>query len=478
MPYENLVDSVTVFQKPGDVTVPATSKPCDAEGQAGCLITGDFVALKKGQFSAEDLRKGVVLDDAFTNTNGGITGTYPSPGNPLKPSSEGWTGLDSDNFSAAIAGTSQEVYKFWDKTGTAHTFKPEGSLTPAAIVKDVTIHGVKGETPDGPEPHCQTHSDRNCYIKSPYVAVGRATIVPHNIRKDRIVGGVTGTYPSADAPMEPVPAEPELTSSTFNEALSSGKAYVYYDSAGNRKLTKFDPNLKGSHIRKGVTLFGKAGTLGTIDTNVYKPIHIREGVKFGNITGTMRVGCRNQANRGKFNYDGDFGSGDLDPFDTIQDGVLPNQNPWTGKGQYVCAQDVWEDLTNEGCTAPTDRCVIRNKHTGRLWGKFVVNPKTYTQAFRYCYFKLRNQKRWSVPSIHLLMQAYNYGLNFFPSTGTLRIFEKSPLWSVTKKHNSDPKQGEQNIPLRVFDPKTGLTSHKAYSGDETYVLCTIMDESY
>lgn len=479
VPYAKMTDVLTVLGKQGLIDLPDAATPCTRAGQVGCLISSGYVSLQKGQVTAAMLRKGVIIPEELTNTSAHIFGTYPSAINPLAPASGSWAPLRSHQFSAALTASPAKPYKFFDRTGKAHSFTPEGTLVADAIVAGVEIHGVIGSASAPTAPLCQDPTEQNCYIKAPRVAVARADLVPANIRKGAAIGAVPGNYPSSTALLDAPPSgAPQLTSSNFNSAIGASAAFVFYDSNGQQLFTRVDPNLKAENLKKGLSLFGHTGTVEGFDPYIYRPEHIREGVQFGSITGTLRVGCRNQATQATFNYTGEYGTGDLDPFDTIHDGLSPKENPWPGKSEYVCDQNVWEDLTVNGCGAPENKCILRNKHTGNLWGAFTANERGFTSAANYCSGFVKNgRKDWRLPTVHELMVAYAYGFNHVVG-GNPRFFQQNMLWSSSNAHGSGTDVNSSGIPVRTFSPKLGMTSSADFDNGSSYVLCIMPDPSY
>ena len=138
-------------------------------------------------------------------------------------------------------------------------------------------------------PPCQSDGETDCVATQDFKALEVAKLVAANIRKDAVVGGITGSYPSQENPLEAAVNAPDLTS--FGPTTPVG-SYRFFDSAGgayaasvadggtiiasttdqllSKENTLYraavilgDANLVPDKILSGITIFGVSGANAT-----------------------------------------------------------------------------------------------------------------------------------------------------------------------------------------------------------------------
>jgi hypothetical protein len=145
----------------------------------------------------------------------------------------------------------------------------------------LNIAGVNGTLGN-----CAADGERDCVASDSFPAVAQTSLLAENIKNGVNVGGVTGIYPSASAPLANNSAAPDLTSFGYGTPIG---AYEFFDSAGSvysaavadattqpsvagqnlsdpsilyRQVTvDGDPSLLASNIRIGSTIFGIVGSM-------------------------------------------------------------------------------------------------------------------------------------------------------------------------------------------------------------------------
>ncbi len=180
---------------------------------------------------------------------------------------------------------------------------------------------------------CSKTGETNCLASTAFPAVASTELAAGNIKKGASIGGVTGIYPSSEAPLATNTTVADLTS--FGPTSPVG-TYEFFDSAGNvypanildggtitpstvsqslsatgslyRGVTvSGNADLLASNIKSGVNLFGVSGSLtpapancstnnasGCVTTATYKSAdwtnltaaNIKNGVSVAGLTGT------------------------------------------------------------------------------------------------------------------------------------------------------------------------------------------------
>ena len=138
------------------------------------------------------------------------------------------------------------------------------NLKPENILRDVTIYGVTGTADSLTDAYLQekqvtpTSEETVVTADEKYAALSKVTVLgdaqlkPENIRAGVEIFGVSGELTDYDKPL----MEYEVTPSKKTKTLVPDS-----DHSGFSKVTvKGDDNLVASNIRKGVTIFGVAGT--------------------------------------------------------------------------------------------------------------------------------------------------------------------------------------------------------------------------
>ena len=123
-------------------------------------------------------------------------------------------------------------------------------------------------------------------------AVNVDSIVASVIKKDEIVAGVTGSYPSVTAPLATGDALSDLTSVNFEASLQSASSVGWFDKAGNRLSHAGDTAFVAANIKAPTNIFNVVGTQA-----VPAVWDVRLAAGFGNSeSGRMKTLCSNRSN--------------------------------------------------------------------------------------------------------------------------------------------------------------------------------------
>lgn len=258
---------------------------CATDGQGACVVDGTaFKAAKLANFTDGDVRAGVTL--------AGVAGAMSNA--PAACSADGQTGC------LAVAD-----FPAIDKVA---------SLTPAAasIRASVTLAGVAGTLAD-----CSANGGVSCYVSGAYKAavpcaangsncyvpsyaastqplkaVDFDTITPAVIKKNAVIAGVTGNYPSGAYPLTGADGTSDLTDGTFESKVKNGAAnFEWFDSEGARYVRAGDSDIADANIKLGVNIFGEDGEVSGI--TVANQWDLRAGVTIGDVSGRLKTSCRN-----------------------------------------------------------------------------------------------------------------------------------------------------------------------------------------
>lgn len=479
VPVNQMFNKQTIVGEQGKLATPSHSVACKDNGQKDCRITGDFVAAAYGAFDPDNVRKGVRIPKAIAGGSDDLVGTYPTVGNRLPGFNVIRFTLSASNFSTMLTNTILGVaYQYWDAHGNRYKFAGDNSITSSVIVNGVEIHGVKGKLPEGALDRCDKSGQSGCFAAAPLVAEKSAHLAPQYIRNGHAVGDVTGSYPSSQYPLEGATTVKDLTDTSFDSSMAADDPFEFFDGTGKRHQAQGSALLDPQHIKDGITIYDQTGTLGAVDTSLYKPENIRAGISYGSVTGAMKIGCRNMTNIEVFNFDSDLGTPKTDPYDTIQDGLRPTENPWPEHSEYACGAENFDDVTvNDdatiGCKTLEAKCMFKDIQTGLYWAGFNNTPESYADAASRCQSLNLGGEQWRLPTIHELMAAYVMGMNFIKSKATgqyIGFFNHTQLWSGTRNLVTDPNA---NGPVlqRVMNPATGLTTDQAGDSNYTTGLC-------
>lgn len=474
IPAGEIYETQIILGVQGTMPVPTVNIPCTSAGEVGCRIQDGFRAVEKGSLTAAIVRKNVIIPAKIAGTASNVVGDYPSANHPL-PGVSG-TALTENNFTSAVADTAGKTYQYWDETGKAHVFTSEGSLVANKIRPDVSIFGVSGNWLEGALPPCTVVGQSDCLIEGEFRSASTDDLKASNIRKNTVVATQMGNYPSATYPLEYAASDAQLTNTNFAEKMTSDQPFVYYTSIGEKVTATGTVELTADKILHDVTIFGVTGTLQLADHAKYKPEWIRYGTQYGDITGTRRHTCRSQADTSQMEYDGLLGDPKLDIYDTIVDGLKPNENPWDGHPESDCNANSWVDTTKNpngttGCSTLTKNCTFKNIHSGKTWGGFTTTQSNFSDAWNYCQdLVIGDLDGWSMPSVHKLMSAYTFGLSYVGGS-SFSMFDQSTLWSVSVRLGETENKHVPDVPVRVFHPKKGISSEKNILDTDGRVLC-------
>lgn len=169
------------------------------------------------------------------------------------------------------------------------------------------VLGVNGSVQPQPSA-CSNDSQTGCLATAPYKAIKKLDLNPSIIKKNVVIAGITGDYPSASHPLTGHDAgTADLTSATFNDKLAGAASFEFFDATGARHVRQGTTNLAPNRIIGGTTIFGVAGSLTTRPANCstdgedacvthagFPAIKkstvtagiLRDGVKLAGVTGT------------------------------------------------------------------------------------------------------------------------------------------------------------------------------------------------
>lgn len=418
---KKFLNTATINGIQGEIEPPEALPPyCSATVATNCLTSTKFPSVSSKLMVAGNFRKGVSFPSL------GITGSYPDNSKPL-PGASGVFRLDSNNFSSALRDSTGIPFQYWDAYGNRHTLTGDTELKPENLREGRSVYGVKGIAKEGELPACSFAGDSNCRAhRYDFWAMAKDTLKPENIRKGKRIYNVVGAYPSTQFPLASASGT-QLTSRNFDQMLTSGNAFVYYDAFGNRHTATGSPDFKAENIKEGITVFGVVGKLKSFQAGNIKPEHIRYGVKVGKITGNLKVSCRNMG---------------PSIHDTVNFNGNTTHNPW-GTDQYSCEDKKMVDVTPGGCGNGSANCVFKDNVTGLMWGgNSGRRYGTLSEAHSYCQDVRGGRKAtgnfggytdWRLPTLQEILMASNHGLSemlkgksyFFP------IDHKGRIWTST-----------------------------------------------
>lgn len=234
----------------------ATGSPadCGTHNQTGCVAKAGFPSYEASRLTAENIKKGVDI----AGPSGTVTGAFPSAAAPFRPTATGAKKLTSSNFNSSIA--SAQSFEFWDSTGAMHTHQGDADFTAANLLKDVTAFGVTGTYQAQPA-DCSATKVTDCVATATRPTYDSATLTADKIKAGEKIGAITGTYPSATAPLAGSTAMADLKGGSFNSQVSSATSFEYWDSSGQRFTAVGDPDIAvAANIRSATTILGNGGS--------------------------------------------------------------------------------------------------------------------------------------------------------------------------------------------------------------------------
>lgn len=258
----NILAGKTILGVGGNAT--ASPPDCGSHNQLGCVAKAGYPSYPAARLVAANIKKGVTLQ----GPHGPIEGVYPSATAPFKQAATGNKKLTDANFNASIA--SSDAFEFWDSTGTMHTAGGDADFIAENLLKDVTAFGVTGTYQPQPAP-CSATKVIDCVASVTRPSYNSGTLTADLIKKGVKIGTLTGTYPSAAAPLATDTGKTDLTSGNFNSQVSSATQFEYWNSAGEHFTAIGDADIAVTdNIRSGVNILGNVGSQDEIpsDCNV------------------------------------------------------------------------------------------------------------------------------------------------------------------------------------------------------------------
>ncbi len=189
---------------------------------------------------------------------------------------------------------------------------PISTMAVDEVCKDKKYRNAKGEITVGTKdcgslPLCSANGQVGCATSSTFMSVSTTELVPAVVKSGTIVGGVTGTYPSATNPLTGADATADLDAATFATKIKSAGTFEFFGPDGTRYMFSGDPDLAGTNILSGIEIFGTTGTItaapaicttnnvsGCVTTATYRSAdwtnltaaNIKNGVSIAGLTGT------------------------------------------------------------------------------------------------------------------------------------------------------------------------------------------------
>lgn len=334
-------------------------------------------------------------------------------------------------------------------------------VDPSAIKAGVTIAGVAGTLVYPTKALCSASKTGNCKISSggAFTAVDADQLKAEHIRKGKTIGGVTGIYPSAAAPL-PYGSLPNLTAGTLNQQLQSSGGFQFYDSSGVRYIGHGDNALTKEHLVENVSIFGVTGTFAASSVAMSTdPWDYQHGYSVAGTTGKLKTNCRSLVMPGHpANVDRNV-AGHL----TIE----PTINPW-GDERYACGSEGWH--SDSSCDPRSQICQFKDLKTKTTWRLGApIGTKTSTDALSYCDALVDGgHSDWRVPSQKEALQAVINGISAaFPASyrATLNgvVFYTSTI--------STWQAGSANPPYWYLHLSSGIGAYPANPDAQAHVVC-------
>lgn len=289
---ENVKQGVRFHGKVGKLV--ADLDNCSSDGQSGCVVPGEAMALSAATIAAHVVKEQVLA---------GVEGTH-NPGFPERSmvlasdtvnghpgliptcNADGQTSCNADGSYRAVAltelkperirktvtlggvsGSYRGAYGNCSADGEDHcitttdfTSLDKTSLNAAKIRQNVRLAGVRGSLIERPG-DCSADGAEGCVTTSSFPAANFSVLTAGNIKNGTTIAGVGGQYPSANFRLVDATGQPDLSSSNFNQRMISAKSFEYWDAAGRRYVGTGDADLTSANILTGTKIFGIFGFL-------------------------------------------------------------------------------------------------------------------------------------------------------------------------------------------------------------------------
>ena len=133
-----------------------------------------------------------------------------------------------------------------------------------------------------------------------YKSADLTNLLAGNIKSGVTIAGQVGDYPSSSHPLPGADNTTDLDAQTCDAKVKSASMFDYWNSNGVRQTGSGDPDVSAENIKNSVSIFGISGTYTGQSPSAWD---LRAGVTVGNVTGKLKVNCRNRANSSIFDID-------------------------------------------------------------------------------------------------------------------------------------------------------------------------------
>lgn len=247
----NLVTGTNVFGVAGTANIRPAN--CSATNTLSCVTTSTFPAYDPAVLTAAKIRTGVKL--------GLVTGTYPSAGNLIDGHDSAIADLKATTFNGQLTQAGNVAFEFWDNEGNRVQGNSNAHISAIHLPTGKTVFDVAGSLPLR-SADCGGADQQDCVATTTYPSYLKADLTPAILKKDTIILGVTGDYPSATHRLTGHSAVADLgDQADLYGRLPNATAFEYWDSAGVRHQSKGDANLVATNLVDGVEVFGVTGSM-------------------------------------------------------------------------------------------------------------------------------------------------------------------------------------------------------------------------
>jgi hypothetical protein len=442
---------------------------CLADGATGCVAAGSYVAANTVGLAPKVLTGYTVA---------GVAGSAPpAPANCGSNGSQNCVAAGSYIAATACAADSSNCYV----PGYALTTQPLKAISYDAINvgkgsmrTTLTLSGVTGTLMD-----CSNNNVAGCVTTESFKSADWTNLTAANIKKDVLVAGIMGDYPSATNLLTGASGTADLDNASFNIKIKSATPFEWFGPDGTRYQGEGDADITAANIVNPISIFGTTGEfvgggsnctgdgqIGCITTSTYKSIDtsalaswdIRHGKTAGGIAGQLLF-LKDSVSLASFDR---APLGTIDFYDTIDDyNVNGTVYPTTTvAGWYSPANtDVWQrdaasdtgvggGVASNGACDGTEECIYIDRLTGLSWARANSTPRTWSNAINDCDSKIYGGRQdWRLPTARELMQAYIDGIYRFRTTSQLN--SNMYVWSATSRSDA-------NVFAWRFDLSSGI----------------------
>lgn len=389
------------------------------------------------------------------------------------------------------------------------------------VSESTTVNLCNGSTSPGKLKLCSEDGQTSCLATQDFPAIDPTEIKAGDLRKGVVFAGVIGLYPSVDYPLAgSAPSQLDLNQAP---SLTAAGSLQYWNSDGTKStiavtptttldlaantaqtasgnsyyasiLVRGIPNLLPNNIKSDVTIFGVTGNA---EFEYLDPWHLRAGTTLGNVTGKMKLTCRNMANLATWDMpaiasiSSDASSGDpltgdgiANWWETIDDynftgATLPRDNPWS-RDDFLCDESNWlaagldSGDTPGKCNDANDTCAYFDQISRTYWTEVQGTAKNWADAVLHCDslnganyanfaegWRLATILEWQTAVVNGL--AYLEGPNFLPDSHLY-------FWSATSESGASYRNtGPWAHIIRPSNARTGSNSVLKSSARE--VMC-------